>query len=91
MSISLAEFARTRENVVLFWSGTGNSEGTYEAMGIPGDTSSISFDTNLMGEVDASGVWFWNEKETPLVCRGNPISKIQAYVNERKWFELTEE
>lgn len=90
--MTLAEYANSRENVVLFWAGVGCPMGDYDLIGHPAfDFAECRELLDLEGEVDAEGDWNWNGQSNPTDWLGNSITKLQAYTSADRWDAIVEE
>lgn len=91
-TLTLAEYASSRENVVLFWAGVGAPTGDYSPVG----HADMDFPEQLgllglTGSVDESGDWRWDGEGKPTDDRANTIYKLHAYVDAKKWASMDAE
>lgn len=90
--MTLLEFTESRNDVVMFWVSIGQPAGDYEPLGNPWfDFAERRSLVDLEGEVNASGVWQWTGEGRPRDDRGNSITKVEAYEDERKHKEICDE
>jgi hypothetical protein len=90
--ISLLDYCNDRENVVIFYAGIGSPTGQETVSGHPhlDEATRLGFD-DLTGEVDAEGDWHWDGQGTPRDSRRNTITKVQAYVSEKRYAAIVDE
>jgi len=87
-TVSLLRYANDRENVVLFWASVGTPMGDYSPLGY----QNIEFADRrglleLEGEV-RDGDWLWNGEGDPSDDFANDITKLQAYVDPKRWASI---
>lgn len=91
-TVTLADYANEREDVVLFFAGVADPTGDYTPLGYPDlDFAERRRLLDLTGTVDANGDWQWDGEGNPTDDRANTIYKLHAYVDAKRWETIVEE
>jgi hypothetical protein len=91
-TVTLADYASNRENVCVFFASIGTPAGDYLPLGVPQvDDEFTERLASLRGYVDEHGDWAWDGNGDPRDCRGNTVTKVQAYQDRTRWTNLTSE
>ena len=79
----------TRENVCVFFASIGTPAGDYLPLCVPEvDDEFTERLASLRGYVDEHGDWAWDGNGDPRDCRGNTVTKVQAYQDRKKWADM---
>ncbi len=91
-TVTLAEYANDREDVVLFVAGIGMPTGDYAPLGHPDlDFAERRGLLDLSGTVDEHGDWRWDGEGSPRDDRANSITQLHAYVDFAAWERIVAE
>jgi len=87
--MTLADYASSRDAVCVFFAGIGTPAGDYLPLGVPDVVDEFAERLlGLRGYVDEHGDWAWDGNGDPRDCRGNTVTKVQAYQNRETWADM---
>jgi hypothetical protein len=88
-TVTMADYASTRDAVCVFFASIGTPAGDYLPLGAPDVVDEFTERlASLRGYVDEHGDWAWDGKGDPRDCRGNTVTKVQAYQNRATWADM---